>query len=119
MRNNLLGIAAVIGAGAAMMSADALAKVAVAETTLGQTICGRGLVACLILGVAGLVQGQLRWHPALVTAPVVVRILAEVGAGISLPTCTSTFTNLYPFCQFQNIAVRLKGLGATVASWWL
>jgi len=84
MNRNLLGIGAVIGAGAAMMSADALAKVAVAETTLGQTIAGRGLVACLILTAAGLMQGQIRWHPGLLSAPVVVRILAEVGAGISM-----------------------------------
>jgi drug/metabolite transporter (DMT)-like permease len=84
MSRNLLGIGAVIGAGAAMMSADALAKVAVAETTLGQTIAGRGLVACLILTAAGLMQGQIRWHPGLLSAPVVVRILAEVGAGISM-----------------------------------
>jgi len=84
MSRNLFGIAAVIGAGAAMMSADALAKVAVAETALGQTIAGRGLVACLILTIAGLLQGQIRWHPGIVSAPVVVRILAEVGAGISM-----------------------------------
>jgi drug/metabolite transporter (DMT)-like permease len=84
MSNNLLGIGAVIGAGAAMMSADALAKVAVAETTLGQTIAGRGLVACLILTAAGLLQGQMRWHPGMLSAPVMVRILAEVGAGISM-----------------------------------
>ena len=84
MSRNLLGIGAVIGAGAAMMSADALAKVAVAETTLGQTIAGRGLVACLILTAAGLMQGQIRWHPGLLSAPVIVRILAEVGAGISM-----------------------------------
>lgn len=84
MSRNLLGIGAVIGAGAAMMSADALAKVAVAETTLGQTIAGRGLVAYLILTAAGLLQGQIRWHPGLLSPPVVVRILAEVGAGISM-----------------------------------
>lgn len=84
MSRNLFGIGAVIGAGAAMMSADALAKVAVAETTLGQTIAGRGLVACLILTAAGFLQGQMRWHKAVLSAPVVVRILAEVGAGISM-----------------------------------
>jgi drug/metabolite transporter (DMT)-like permease len=67
-----------------MMSADALAKVAVAETTLGQTIAGRGLVACLILTAAGLLQGQIRWHRAVLSPPVLVRILAEVGAGISM-----------------------------------
>lgn len=84
MSRNLFGIGAVIGAGAAMMSADALAKVAVAETTLGQTIAGRGVVACVILALAGLAQGQMRWHPKMLSLPVVVRILAEVGAGISM-----------------------------------
>lgn len=84
MSRNLFGIGAVIGAGAAMMSADALAKVAVAEMALGQTIAGRGLVACLILSAAAFAQGQMRWHKAVLSAPVVVRILAEVGAGISM-----------------------------------
>lgn len=83
-RGNLIGIAAVLGSGAAMMSADALAKVAVAETALGQVIAGRGLVACLVLTSAGLLLGQIRWHPAVVSGPVVTRILAECGAGISM-----------------------------------
>lgn len=82
-KNNLFGIAAVVGAGAAMMSADALARVAATELPLGQVIAGRGLVACLLLTLAGFAQGQLRWHPGLLSPPVVVRILAEVGAGIS------------------------------------
>lgn len=84
MSRNLFGIGAVIGAGAAMICADALAKVAMQETTLGQTIAGRGLVACLILTAAGFAQGQMRWHRAALSVPVIVRILAEVGAGISM-----------------------------------
>lgn len=80
----MLGIAAVIGAGAAMMVADALAKVAVAETALGQIIAARGVVACLILTAAGLLQGQIRWHRGIVSRPVIVRIVAEAGAGISI-----------------------------------
>jgi drug/metabolite transporter (DMT)-like permease len=84
MSRNLFGIGAVIGAGAAMMSADALAKVAVAETALGQTIAGRGLIACAVLTCVGVLQGQIRWHRAALSPPVVVRILAEVGAGISM-----------------------------------
>jgi len=84
MSRNLFGIGAVIGAGAAMICADALAKVAMQETTLGQTIAGRGLVACVILAAAGVRQGQMRWHRTVLSAPVIVRILAEVGAGISM-----------------------------------
>lgn len=82
-KSNLFGIAAVIGAGFAMMSADALARVATKELPLGQVIAGRGLVACLLLAAAGWAQGQIRWHPGILSAPVIVRILAEVGAGIS------------------------------------
>ncbi|MGE3916165.1 MAG: DMT family transporter [Hyphomicrobiaceae bacterium] len=84
MDRRLFGILAVIGAGAAMMTADALAKVAVAETALGQVIAGRGLVACVVLGAAGLALGQMRWHPGVLSVPVLVRILAEVGAGFSI-----------------------------------
>ncbi len=84
MSRNLFGIGAVVGAGAAMICADALAKVVMVETSLGQAIAGRGLVACVILVAAGLLLGQMRWHPSALSAPVVVRILAEVGAGLSM-----------------------------------
>ena len=84
MSRNLLGIAAVIGAGAAMTLADALAKVAVADTALGQVIAQRSVLACLILAAAGLAQGQLRWHPALASRPVLLRMAAEACAGLSI-----------------------------------
>lgn len=84
MSSNLFGIGAVVGAGAAMICADALAKVAMQEMTLGQAIAGRGIVACIILTVAAFAQRQLRWHPAALSPPVILRILAEVGAGISM-----------------------------------
>ena len=41
--NNLLGIAAVIGAGMAMMSSDACLRVAIPEAGFGQSIAGRGV----------------------------------------------------------------------------
>lgn len=84
MSRNLLGITAVIGAGAAMTLADALAKIAVAETALGQVIAQRSVIACLILAIAGLVQRQIRWHPAIISPPVILRMLAEACAGISI-----------------------------------
>ncbi len=83
MRSNLTGIAAVIGAGAAMISADALARVAVAEASLAQAIAGRGFIACLLLTAAGLAQKQIRWHSGLLSGPVIMRIVAEVGAGFA------------------------------------
>jgi drug/metabolite transporter (DMT)-like permease len=82
MRGNLLGIAATIGSGAFMISADVLARVALRELPLGQVIAGRAATACLILGTVAIIQGQLRWHRGLLRLPVVIRILAEIGAGM-------------------------------------
>lgn len=78
---NLLGIAAMVGAGASMMCSDVLARVALADIPLSEVVMGRGFVGCLVLTVAGLVQGQLRWHPGILSLPVITRILAEVFAG--------------------------------------
>jgi drug/metabolite transporter (DMT)-like permease len=82
MKGNLLGITATIGAGAFMISADVLARVALRELPLGEVISGRAATACLILGTAALLQGQLRWHPGLLRLPVLIRIMAEIGAGM-------------------------------------
>jgi drug/metabolite transporter (DMT)-like permease len=121
MKNNLTGIAAVIGAGAAMMTADALARVAVAETGLGQTIAGRGLVACLILSAAGLAQRQLAWHPGMLSVPVVVRVLAEVGAGICFvgALVTMPIANATAILQFIPLVTTLAAslLFAEAVGW--
>jgi drug/metabolite transporter (DMT)-like permease len=121
MKNNLTGIAAVIGAGAAMMTADALARVAVAETGLGQTIAGRGLVACLILSAAGLAQRQLAWHPGMLSLPVVVRVLAEVGAGICFvgALVTMPIANATAILQFIPLVTTLAAslLFAEAVGW--
>lgn len=82
MRSNLLGIAATVGAGAFMISSDVLARVALRELPLGEVISGRAGTACVILATAAIIQGQLRWHPGLLRLPVVIRILAEIGAGM-------------------------------------
>lgn len=82
MNRNLLGIAATIGAGAAMMSADAVARTVMRDLPLGEVIACRALVAALILAAAGLVQGQLRWHPGILSGPVILRILGEIGASM-------------------------------------
>jgi drug/metabolite transporter (DMT)-like permease len=121
MKSNLTGIAAVIGAGAAMMTADALARVAVAETGLGQTIAGRGLVACLILSAAGLAQRQLAWHPGMLSLPVVVRVLAEVGAGICFvgALVTMPIANATAILQFIPLVTTLAAslLFAEAVGW--
>jgi hypothetical protein len=43
-RNTQLGILAVIGAGAAMMSTDACLRLAIPEIGLGEAIMGRGFL---------------------------------------------------------------------------
>ena len=81
-RGNLLGIAAVIGAGMAMMSSDACLRGAVTEAGLGLAIAGRGAVACLVLTLAALALRANWSHPAMRSPAMGVRIAGEVGAGL-------------------------------------
>jgi drug/metabolite transporter (DMT)-like permease len=81
-RNNLLGIAAVIGAGAAMTASDACMRVAVRETGLGAAIMGRGAVTCLLLALLALALKSVWSHPGLTSPAMRIRIAGEVGAGL-------------------------------------
>jgi len=81
-RSNLLGIAAVIGAGIAMMSSDACLRVAIPEAGFGASIAGRGALTGLLLALAALSQG-VRWsHPGMKSPAMKVRIAGEVGAAL-------------------------------------
>ena len=81
-RSNLLGIAAVIGAGIAMMSSDACLRVAIPEAGFGASIAGRGALTGLLLALAALSQG-VRWsHPGMQSPAMQVRIAGEVGAAL-------------------------------------
>ncbi|MEZ5851323.1 MAG: DMT family transporter [Hyphomicrobiaceae bacterium] len=82
MQNNLLGIVATLGAGAAMIASDSFARAATHDVPLGAAIAGRGIVAFLILAAAAKASGQLQWHPRMRSLPVLTRIMAEVGAGM-------------------------------------
>jgi drug/metabolite transporter (DMT)-like permease len=82
-RSNLLGIVAVVGAGLAMMSSDACMRGAIKEIPLGEAIAGRGALACVLLLIAAMLYGALRWHAGLLSPPMCLRIAAEVGAGLS------------------------------------
>lgn len=82
MKHNLLGIAATLGGGAAMIASDAFARVALQQVPLGEVIAGRGIVACLILGTAAAVAGHLRWHARLLSLPAVLRIFADISSGL-------------------------------------
>lgn len=81
-KSNLLGIAAVIGAGAAMISSDACLRVAIREIGLFEAIAGRGVMACLLLTIAALSQRAVWSHPGLTSGPMRIRIAGEVGAGL-------------------------------------
>ena len=80
--NNLLGIAAVIGAGMAMMSSDACLRVAIPEAGFGQSIAGRGVLACLLLTIAALSQRALWSHPGMKSVAMKGRIAGEIGAAL-------------------------------------
>jgi drug/metabolite transporter (DMT)-like permease len=81
-KHNLLGIAAVVGAGAAMISSDAFLRGAVSEIGLGAAIAGRATLACLFLTLVALSQRAIWSHPGLTSPPMRFRIAGEVGAGL-------------------------------------
>ena len=124
-RNNLLGIAAVVGAGIAMMSSDACMRGAIRELPLGEAITGRGTLTCLFLTIAAAASATMRWHPGLLSVPMAVRVLAEVGAGL----CFNTALQKMPIAdasavlQFIPIVttVAAAGLFAERVGWqrWL
>jgi len=113
-RNNLLGIAAVIGAGAAMISSDACLRGVIAEAGLGQAIAGRGAVTCLLLSLAALAQ-RVQWsHPGMRSSAMGVRIAGEVGAGLlfNLALQRMPIANASAILQFIPLVT-------TVAAAWL
>jgi drug/metabolite transporter (DMT)-like permease len=81
-RNNLLAIAAVIGAGFFLICSDACLRIASAELPLGQVVAARSAVGCALLGFAAWTQSALRWHPALLKPAVGLRVLGETGAAL-------------------------------------
>jgi drug/metabolite transporter (DMT)-like permease len=81
-RNNLLAIAAVIGAGFFLICGDALLRGASGELPLGEVIVGRSVVACALLALAAGSQGALYWHPGLNSIAMALRVLGEIGAAL-------------------------------------
>lgn len=81
-RSNLLAIAAVIGAGFFLICSDACLRLASSELPLGQVVAGRSIVGCALLGFAAWTQSALRWHRAILTPAVGLRVLGELGAAL-------------------------------------
>lgn len=81
-RRPLLGVAAMIGAGVCMLSSDAVLKLASRELPLGEMILGRGATTFLLLGLAAIAAGQVCHPTRLVSLPVAVRIMGEIGAAL-------------------------------------
>lgn len=81
-RNNLLAIAAIIGAGFCLICSDACLRVASSELPLGQVVAGRSVVGCALLAFAAWTQAALRWHPAILSPAFGLRVLGEIGAAL-------------------------------------
>lgn len=113
-RNNLLAIAAVIGAGFFLICGDALLRGASGELPLGQMIVGRSAVACAVLALVAGSQGELYWHPGLNTVAMALRVLGEVGAALF-------FVAAILRMPLANAAAILQfiPLVTTVAATWL
>jgi drug/metabolite transporter (DMT)-like permease len=113
-RNNLLGIAAVIGAGAAMICSDASMRVAIKEIGLGEAIAGRGLLTCLLLSLAAIAQGVSWRHPGMRSPAMQIRIAGEIGAGLFFNAALQRM----PIANASAI-LQFIPLVTTVAAAWL
>ena len=113
-RNNLLAIATVIGAGFFLICGDALLRAASHEMPLGQMLAGRSLVACGLLALAAWSQGALRWHRAMLSPAMALRVVGEAGAALF-------FVAAILRMPFANAAAVLQfiPLVTTVAAAWL
>lgn len=113
-RNNLLAIAAVIGAGFFLICSDACLRVAARELPLGEVVAGRSVVGCALLAFAAWLQSVLRWHRGLLAPAVGLRVLAEIGAALF-------FIAAILRMPFANAAAILQfiPLVTTVAAAWL
>ena len=80
--NNLLAIITVIAAGFFLICSDAFLRIASSELPLGQVVAGRSVVGCILLGFAAWTKSALRWHPAILTRAMGLRVLGEVGAAL-------------------------------------
>lgn len=119
--NNLLGIAGVLGAGLFMICSDACLRAAMTELPLGQVIAGRGIVACTILAVAAMFQGSLRWHPALLSVPLLIRVACEIGAALLFVSAIAAmpFANATAILQFIPLVTTVAAarLFSEVVGW--
>ena len=113
-RNNLLAIAAVIGAGFFLICGDALLRGAAGELPLGEMIVGRSVVACALLALAARSQGALYWHPGLNSIAVGLRVLGEVGAALFFVAAILRM----PLANAASI-LQFIPLITTVAAAWL
>lgn len=112
-RNNLLAIAAVIGAGFCLICSDACLRIASAELPLGEVIAGRSIVGCALLGFAAWTQSALRWHPGIVAPAVGLRVLGEVGAALFFIAAILRM----PFANAAAILQFIPLVTTVVAAW--
>jgi drug/metabolite transporter (DMT)-like permease len=112
-RNNLLAIAAVVGAGFFLICGDAFMRAVSRELPLGQSIAGRNFVACLLLAAAAWHQGALRWHRGLAARAVVIRVLGEIGAALFFVAAILRM----PFANAAAILQFIPLLTTVVAAW--
>lgn len=112
--NNVLGIVAVLGAGFFMISSDACVRQTLGEIPLGEAIMGRGGTACILLSLAGLATGTLKWHPGMLSRPMYLRIVGEIGAALLFISALARM----PIANATAI-LQFIPLVTTVAAAWL
>ncbi|MCC2113954.1 MAG: DMT family transporter, partial [Hyphomicrobiales bacterium] len=81
-QNNVAGILALIGANACYVVNDTLVKLVGADLPIGEIILLRGLIASAVIVVTAAALGALKNLHLLLSWPVVLRVLGEVGAAL-------------------------------------
>jgi drug/metabolite transporter (DMT)-like permease len=112
-RNNLLAIAAVIGAGFCLICSDACLRVASSELPLGQVVAGRSVVGCALLAFAAWTQSALHWHPAILSPAFGLRVIGEIGAALFFIAAILRM----PFANAAAILQFIPLVTTVVAAW--
>ncbi|KAB2851360.1 MAG: DMT family transporter [Hyphomicrobiaceae bacterium] len=80
--DNSRAITAMTGGMAAFVVSDAFIKVALGELLVGQAIALRGICAAIVVAALTYARGQLRWHRALLSPVMIMRMVSEIGASL-------------------------------------
>ena len=112
--DNTRAIAGMTMGMAAFVVSDALVKIALAEVPVGQAIALRGVFGTVLVGAIAGYLGQLRWHRALLSGPMLARLAGEVGSSVFFFQALQSMTLGDATAVLQALPLVLTAVSALV-----